>query len=122
MLMVVAVGIHPHGGQTHPRRCRDGHRKRAGSDAVSAVVGGPWARHFSGPIGHHRWRKRLASGGAAGLWIFDAGIGVPVTQTEKCGEAFTKRRTGTWRSRLQRAYERPTYAEARAALHRIQRD
>lgn len=28
----------------------------------------------------------------------------------------------TWRRRLQRAYERPTYAEARAALHRLQRD
>ncbi len=28
----------------------------------------------------------------------------------------------TWRSRLQRAYERPTYAEARAALLRLQRD
>jgi len=28
----------------------------------------------------------------------------------------------TWRSRLQRAYERPTYTEAKAALHRLQRD
>ncbi len=28
----------------------------------------------------------------------------------------------TWRTRLQRAYERPTYAEARAALHRLHRD
>ena len=29
---------------------------------------------------------------------------------------------GTWRTRLQRAYQRPTYAEARAALQRLQRD
>ena len=29
---------------------------------------------------------------------------------------------GTWRTRLQRAYQRPTYAEARAARHRLQRD
>ena len=28
----------------------------------------------------------------------------------------------TWRTRLQRAYQRPTYAEARAALQRLQRD
>jgi putative transposase len=27
-----------------------------------------------------------------------------------------------WRTRLQRAYQRPTYAEATAALHRLQRD
>ena len=29
---------------------------------------------------------------------------------------------GPWRTRLQRAYQRPTYAEARAARHRLQRD
>ncbi len=29
---------------------------------------------------------------------------------------------GTWRARLQRAYQRPTYAEARAALQHLQRD
>ena len=29
---------------------------------------------------------------------------------------------GPWRTRLQRAYQRPTDAEARAALHRLQRD
>ena len=29
---------------------------------------------------------------------------------------------GPWRTRLQRAYQRPTYAEARAALQRLQRD
>jgi len=29
---------------------------------------------------------------------------------------------GTWRTRLQRAYQRPTYAEAKAALQRLQRD
>ena len=28
----------------------------------------------------------------------------------------------TWRTRLQRAYARPTYAEARAALYRLQRE
>ncbi len=35
---------------------------------------------------------------------------------------FPKGEQATWRTRLQRAYQRPTYAEARTALHRLQRD
>ena len=35
---------------------------------------------------------------------------------------FRKGSRPTWRTRLQGAYERPTYAEARAALHRLQRE
>ena len=33
-----------------------------------------------------------------------------------------KNEQATWRRRLQQAYQRPTYAEAKAALHRLQRE
>ena len=67
--------------------------------------------------------KGSASGRATGLWDFCLGPAVPVAQTGECGETFTERRPGlTWRRRLQRAYQRPTYAEAKAALMRLQKE
>lgn len=33
-----------------------------------------------------------------------------------------KEEQAAWRTRLQRAYQRPTYVEATVALHRLQRD
>jgi putative transposase len=41
---------------------------------------------------------------------------------ENVGRHLPKSEQATWRTRLQRGYQRPTFAEARTALNRLQRD
>jgi transposase-like protein len=66
--------------------------------------------------------KGLRAGCAAGVGLFGPGHRCQWHKRENVVQHLPKGDQATWRTRLQRAYVRPTYAEARKALHRLQQD
>ena len=92
--MVIALGITLFWGETLPRLCGDGHRERAGADAVLAVVSRAGPGPLPGRAGDPRRRQRAAVGRQEGLPPPRLGPTVPVAQARERGEPPGQARAG----------------------------
>ena len=88
------AGDHAFWGETLPRLCGDGHRERAGADAVLAVVSRAGPGPLPGRAGDPRRRQRAAVGRQEGLPPPRLGPTVPVAQARERGEPPGQARAG----------------------------
>ena len=75
-----------------------------------------------GPPGSPRWREGTPSGRPESLPPPRPGPTVSVAQARNVVSYLAKREHASWRQRLQRAYNRPTYDEAVTALTALHRE
>ena len=120
--MVVALGITMIGGETLPGLCRDGHRERAGGDTVPPVPGRAGPRCLPGAAGDRGWRQGAPGGRAEGLRHRALVQRTQWHKRENVVSYVATREQPVWRQRLQRAYNRPEYDEALAALQSLQHE
>ena len=117
--MVIALGDHAFWGETLPRLCGDGHRERAGADAVLAVVSRAGPGPLPGRAGDPRRRQGLRSAVRKAFRHRALVQRCQWHKRENVGSHLAKREQAVWRQRLQRAYNRPEYDEALTALETL---
>ena len=94
----------------------DGNGERPGDHELSALPKGSGTRSVGRSAGRDRRRQGAEVGSDDGVPGPGAYPALPMAQARECGLVPARTEQKAWRGRLQRAYERPTYEEAKRDL------